>query len=491
MDSTTARTWLPVGAVIIIIAVGAYAFTHRTVAPAPTPGTSLTSSTTATLPPVINDFWGGGKPVNLLDATLIVKELDSSTSTVQVDKATLGLVSTSTSPTYYLKDANNVYFFDAGSNENQQPRPRKKNPNPAPTPYILYRLPLSAASFRIINYDYVADDTHVYYKTGHVNDNDQIDGHSFTAVEGIDPKTAYDPNPHVPGIDYINGTGTILVADAKEVYYGTQELAPNQNFHFLDWTSGGTTYSTIYAVSGSSVVCISGGEHHVLSTAVSTFAPVLISGENFYAKDGAGQVFVNCNPLDSGKTTSTFAWETASAQANPPYTLLLTDSGLYDANGKFLVTRTGTPSGFKYLNDTGEYFALDGKAYWYATDSYIKDNGATPTLINGGNVDISSFTVLKAWNDVKLGRYAGVARDANRVYVDNYRDYYKAIVDEHVFVPKDISAFTVLDCPSLAVYFWDSVAVYSEDGSVVTDANPATFATNDSRCSEPFNWDGY
>ena len=503
MDSTIARTWLPVGAVvIIIIAVGAYAFTHRTVAPAPTPGTSLTSSTTAALPPVINDFWGGGKPVNLLDATLVVRELDSSTSTVQVDKATLGLVSTSTSPTYYFKDANNVYFFDSGSNENQQPRPRKKNPNPVPTPYILYRLPLSPASFRVLSYDYIADDTQVYYfdEFGATRD-------GFLPVSGIDAKTAYVPGAIDKSVDFINSSldRDHVVADTQNVYVGTAKLIANKDVRFLDWDSGDKTYATTYGVTGSSVICISDStEHpgglnegitsytgHVLAADASSFKPILINGQNFYAEDASGHVFVNCTPLGNGPVTA-FVFETtpADSQGNVNELLLLTNLALYDTTGHQLVARTGALSGFKYLDTTGDYFTLDGKAYWYQADWVANSSNNYAYLINNGSVDLSSFAIIDSWRNAKIAvSDFGVAKDARQVYID-YSDGY---TDHHAvaFTPKDIATFSEINCPSLGIYFKDSQAVYDKDGAIVAGADPATFVTNDARCSEPFNGDGY
>ena len=59
---------------------------------------------------------------------------------------------------------------------------------------------------------------------------------------------------------------------------------------------------------------------------------------------------------------------------------------------------------------------------------------------------------------------------------ENEPKYPEYMINNIVFVPKDISTLTLIDCSSQKVFFKNVFNMYAKDGSVVQNASPATFA---------------
>jgi hypothetical protein len=336
-------------------------------------------------------------------------------------------------------------------------------------------------NFRVISYKYVADDKQVLFR-GQQN--------NYIHVNGIDPKTARIGDLREKGVEYIESAywRSDVVVDDNHVFVGTEPLVANHDFHFLNWRTGSQTYATIYGRSGDAIICLSVDDDNmvvgnVLATDAASFVPILISGrDRYYAKDDAGNAFVNCvelqkvanEPIQNFETKALF-WGNQVTQL-----LLLSDTAVYNRDGVLLVERTDKNQSFRYLDEVGNYFTIDGKVYWVSGSAKQLDTKVY--MLNNGDVDLPTFEVLDS---------GGLAKDKHRVYVKKeFRTHYIndrwdfVPPEEVVFVPRDITTFTGMDCHE-GLFFKDALSVYTQDGLIFPNADPATFA-DDPRCTIRF-----
>ena len=163
--------------------------------------------------------------------------------------------------------------------------------------------------------------------------------------------------------------------------------------------------------------------------------------------------------------------------------LLLSDGAIYSRKGNVLSERTNKIQPFQYLDEIGNYFTIDGKVFWY---SAIQNGATKVNILNNGDIDLASFKVLLSKiSDPYLFQSVGAAKDKYRVYVsENEPKYPEYVISNFVFVPKDLSTFSLVDCPSQKIFFKDIYNVYAKDGSVVSGASPSTFV-DDPQCKTP------
>jgi len=444
----------------------------------------------------------GQQGVDLRNAPLLVKELDESISQIKVDTATLTIFSPwDFGMTVYLRDKDNVYLFSRGVAGNEEHHVIARSSGVVTTSsseYVLYHLPLSADTVRIISEYYLADAETVLYTHWTPNNH----GHNaFDPVLGIDAKTARDGSPKEDGVEYTNSTAmrNYVVVDAKNVFVGDKMVVANDNFHFLNWRTENRVYESIYARSGDQIVCVTGKKEMisgwtvpatvpvgtVLTADAKTFTPALISGETQYGVDEAGNAFIDCAELTkiSDRPIQNLKFKSIINNDGRVLRLLLVSSdAVYGRTGQILAQADTTVAHipeFKYLDDIGKYFIYDGRIYWY--DEEYQEMWSF--LVNNGDVDINSFKVLysREPGSAELSTRAGVAKDARRVYVNIGRSTWGDEPKNLAFTPKDLTTFSVIDCVSKIVYFKDKYQVYDEDGSVIVGADPETF-TRDTRC---------
>src|SRR3989344_2792437 len=425
------------------------------------------------------------KKVDLRNFNLVVKELSGDVSSVQVDKATLRVVSSFDIPAY-LRDKNNVYVYDHQNKDNWGVTWN----NPNTDHYVLYRLPLNARSFRVVSYYFIADDKQVLYWNWWSGNRQE-----YIAVKGINAKAARDGSPKEEGVEYINPAARRghVVVDDKQVFLGTEPLVTNQNFHFLNWQTGNKKYETIYGKSGDKIICLSQKSEgqktqvigNLLTAHADSFGTLLINEETYYAKDGTGNAFIDCLGLTkiANQPIQNFEIKTLFKDSRIVQILLLSDGAIYSRKGNVLSERTNKIQPFQYLDEIGNYFTIDGKVFWY---SAIQNGATKVNILNNGDIDLASFKVLLSKiSDPYLFQSVGAAKDKYRVYVsENEPKYPEYVISNFVFVPKDLSTFSLVDCPSQKIFFKDIYNVYAKDGSVVSGASPSTFV-DDPQCKTP------
>jgi len=386
----------------------------------------------------------------------------------------------------YLKDNNSIYVFDKFSDDNQ--KNKCGSGLGTQSHCTIYKLPLDVSSFRVINYYFIADKNQVLYWNWWEGARDE-----FIPVNGIDAKTAmtFSSKPEFKDGDrsYVYSLGSIshMVVDKKEVYLKTEPLTSYHHFNFFYWKNEEKEYGSIYgaSVGNDKVICLSqqfSGATvqkttvigHILTADSNSFRVLLIGGGNYYAKDDKGHVFVNCNELPwlDNQPIQNFDIKSLFKKGHPMQLLLTSDMAIYDKEGNILIKRVNKNDQlFNFLDDSGRYFVVDGKIYWYKTENYEK---AELKLINNGDVDLDSFKVLISISDnYKYGPPGsfGVAKDKKLVFIN----------DNITILPKDLVSFSVVDCPSKEIFFKDVYNVYGKDGVIIAGADPNTFK-NDPLC---------
>lgn len=211
--------------------------------------------------------------------------------------------------------------------------------------------------------------------------------HEPTEVEGIDAKTAIAADQRADqrknGVEYINSAEPRrhIILDGKWVYIQTtaktERFIENENFRFLDWEIEGKSFATTYGISGDNVVCfyrLEGRDNifsKVLKTDSASFKPILVSGQNFYAKDEIGNYFVNCSkfPKVNNESMYDLSIEPFFGNNGVGQLLFLSDNAIYNKDGVILLeTEIKDKDSFHY-DEFGFHFELDGEEYYYGRAS--------------------------------------------------------------------------------------------------------------------------